>query len=134
MKVVLLIVLLIGAAFAVPSIRNRLAGPLDPVLAKLGPVGEKIRTPALRFNAHNEIQAIIGRLNEDKLQGRSVPAPNQFQRWVRDKMRGNIQDGKDPWGQPYYLIRARSQAIVGSAGQDMHAGTPDDIRITTPLK
>ena len=134
MKVLLLVLLLLGAAVTVPAIRNRLAGPLDPVLAKLGPLGEKIRTPALRFNAHNEIQAIIGRLNEDKLQGRAVPPPNQFQRWVRDKMRGNIQDGKDPWGQPYYLVRARTHAIVGSAGADMQAGTPDDIRITTSLK
>lgn len=134
MKVLLLVLLLLGAAFTVPAIRNRLAGPLDPVLARLGPVGEKVRNPVRRFNAFNEIQAIIGRLNEDKLQGRPVPPPNQFQRWIHDKMRGDIQDGRDPWGQPYYLVRSRGYATIGSAGQDMQAGTPDDIRDSTPLK
>jgi hypothetical protein len=134
MKVLLLLLLVIAAVATVPAIRNRLAGPLDPVLARLGPVGEKFRTPVLRFNAHNEIQAIIGRLNEDKLQGRTVPVPNQFQRWIHEKMRGDIQDGKDPWGQPYYLVRERGYATIGSPGQDMQAGTPDDIRDHTPLK
>ena len=134
MKVVLLLVLVIVAVATVPAIRNRLAGPLDPVLARLGPVGEKFRNPVRRFNAHNEIQAIIGRLNEDKLQGRTVPPPNQFQRWIHEKMRGDIQDGKDPWGQPYYMVRSRASATIGSAGQDMQPGTADDIRDSTPLK
>jgi hypothetical protein len=134
MKVLLLILLLIGAAFAVPSIRNRLAGPMDPLLARLGPVGEKIRTPARRFTAHNEIQAIIGRLNEEKLQGRSLPRPVQFRQWVHDKMRGDIQDGIDPWGQPYYYSRTRTHAVVGSAGADQQRDTQDDVRISTSLK
>ena len=134
MKVLLLIVLIVGAAFAVPSIRHRIAGPLDPVLGKLGPVGEKLRTPARRFKAHNEIQAIIGRMNEDKLMGRSLPTPVQVHKWVRDKMRGGIEDGLDPWGQQYYYSRSRSAATVGSMGQDMQRDTPDDIRISTSLK
>lgn len=134
MKVLLLLLVVIAAVATVPAIRNRIAGPLDPVLVRLGPVGEKLRTPVLRFNAHNEIQAIIGRLNEDKLQGRSVPVPNQFQRWIHEKMRGDIRDGKDPWGQPYYLVRSRGYATIGSAGQDMQAGTADDIRDHTPLQ
>lgn len=134
MKVLLLVLVLVGAAVAVPSIRHRLAGPLDPVLARLGPLGEKIRTPARRFNAHNELQAITGRLKEDRLMGRRIPTPRQFHAWVRAHMRGDIQDGIDPWGQPYYLTKSRTHFTVGSAGQDTLAGTPDDVRISTPLR
>jgi hypothetical protein len=66
--------------------------------------------------------------------GRPVPTPREFRTWVRGKMRGGIEDGLDPWGKPYYLTRSRTHFTVGSAAQDTLPGTPDDVRIDTPLR
>lgn len=134
MKAFLIIILLIGAAFGIPKIRNRIVGPLDPLLSKLGPIGEKIQTPARRYKANNEVTAMIRKLEDERSMRRQLPAPARFQAWVQTNMRALENDGLDPWGKPYYYIHTRQNMSVGSSAQDTLRDTPDDVRITVPLQ
>lgn len=134
MKLLLIIVLLVGAAFGIPAIRNRIAGPLDPVLSKLGPAGEKIKTPFQRWAAKNEATAIVQRLSEDNIQRKPLPTPRSFQDWVRQNIRSETDATTDPWGHPYYFVLTRQQMTVGSIGKDGQRNTPDDILATMPLQ
>jgi hypothetical protein len=132
MKTFLIVLLLIGAAFGIPPIRNRIIGPLDPVLSKLGPIGEKIATPAKRWEAGQEATLIIRRISENRQINKPVPTPLTFQGWLKANVRGLKRDGMDPWGHPYYYIHTRQNMTVGSQGQDRLRDTPDDVRITVP--
>lgn len=133
MKVFLILIVAIGAAFGIPSIRNRIAGPLDPVLSKLGPLGEKIQTPAKRWSAKNEADVIVRKVADLKDQNRPFPPPRQFTKWIQQNMRGLERKGMDPWGRPYYLERAQKQVTVGSVAQDGVYDTADDVRSTLPV-
>jgi hypothetical protein len=134
MKAILIIILLIGAAFGIPSIRNRIVGPLDPVLSKLGPAGEKIQNPARRYKASQEATAITRKLTDERSMRRPMPSPPRFPAWVQANMRSLEIDGLDPWGHPYYYIQTRQEMTVGSVAQDGVRDTPDDVRVTAPLK
>jgi hypothetical protein len=133
MKTFLIIVLLIGAAFGIPAIRNRIIGPLDPILSKLGPIGEKIQTPARRWSATQELTMILRRIGEDKNVNKPLPSPLSFQNWLKTNVRGLDNGGLDPWGRPYYYIHTRQNITVGSQAQDRLRDTPDDVRLTVPV-
>ena len=134
-KYILIFIVLVGAAFGIPAIRNRIAGPLDPLLSKLGPVGDKIQSPVRRWAAKNEEMLIIRKLAEHHNQQRDLPSPLAFQGWVKQHFRGVENDaGLDPWGRPYYLIHTRNQITVGSQGADRKRDTPDDVRVSVPLQ
>jgi hypothetical protein len=132
MKALLIIILLIGAAFGIPSIRNRIVGPLDPMLSKLGPAGEKIATPARRWQTNQEATLIIRRIADDRSLRKPVPTPLTFQNWLKANMRGLKWEGNDAWGHPYYYIHTRQNMTVGSHAQDGLRDTEDDIRVTLP--
>jgi hypothetical protein len=134
MKAFLIIMLLIGAAFGIPAIRNRIAGPLDPLLSKLGPIGEMVQTPTRRWTANQEAMAIAHKLTSDRANlNKPYPPPPQFYNWLKKNMRGLKNDGLDPWGNPYYFIHTRTEMTVGSHAQDGVRDTPDDVRFITPL-
>lgn len=133
LKIILIGAVIIGAMFGIPPIRNRIAGPLDPFLSKLGPVGEKIQAPARRWAAKNEEMLIIRKLAEDHNQNKGVPSPLAFQGWIKRNFHGGVKEGMDPWGRPYYLIHTRQQLTVGSQGPDRLRDSSDDIRVSVPL-
>jgi hypothetical protein len=132
-KAILIIILLIGAAFGIPAIRNRIVGPLDPILSKLGPIGEAVQTPTRRWTANQEAMLITRRIAEDHNLRKPGPSPLSFQNWVKANVRGLKADGMDPWGRPYYFIQTRQNMTVGSQGQDRLRDTEDDVRLTVPL-
>ena len=132
-KIIFVVVVLLGAAFGIPEIRNRIAGPLDPVLSKMGPVGDKVQAPARRWAARNEANIIIRKIAEAHNQNKDVPTPLRFQVWMKQNFRGGINEGRDPWGKPYYLIQTRSQITVGSQGPDRTQNTTDDVRVSVAL-
>ena len=132
MKALLIILLLIGAAFGIPSIRNRIVGPLDPLLSKLGPLGEKIATPARRWQVNQDHQLIFRRIAEERSLHRPMPAPRTFQSWLKTNVPGLKWGGNDPWGRPYYFIHNRQTTTVGSEGPDRVRDTSDDLRLTAP--
>ena len=134
-KYVVIFIFILGAAFGIPAIRNRIAGPLDPVLSKLGPIGEKIQTPTRRWATKNEEMLIIRKLAEQHNQQKEMPSPLAFQSWIKQNFKGRgTEAGLDPWGRPYYLIHTRNQITVGSQGADRRRETPDDIRVSVPLQ
>src|SRR5688572_22428889 len=132
MKAFLIVLLLIGAAFGIPSIRNRIVGPLDPLLSKMGPLGEKIATPARRWQADQEEKLILRRIEEERSQHRPMPAPRTFQSWLKTNVPDLNWKGNDPWGRPYYFIHNRQITTIGSEGPDRLRDTPDDVRLTAP--
>ena len=133
-KILFVVIIMLGAAFGIPQIRNRIVGPLDPVLSRMGPLGDKINAPAKRWAARNEINLIIRKLAEDHNQNRGTPSPLGFQGWLKQNFRGGINDGGDPWGRPYYLVHTANQITVGSQGADRLRNTPDDVRLSVPLQ
>ena len=134
-KFLVIFVLLLGAAFGIPPIRNRIAGPLDPVLSKLGPVGEKMQNPVRRWATKNEEMLIIRKLAEHHNQRRDMPSPLGFQGWIKQNFRSGSNDaGLDPWGRPYYLVHTRQRITVGSQGPDRKRDTSDDVRVSVPLQ
>lgn len=132
LKVAVVIVLLLGAAFGTPAIRNRITPVLAPVLDKLGPVGRKLGDPAKKLAARNEASFLLRKLAEEYQQNRELPTPLRFQVWVRLNTRGG-KGGMDPWGRPYYMIHANRQLAVGSPGPDRRRSTRDDIRVSVPF-
>ena len=132
MKWLIILVIAVGAAFGIPSIRARIAPPLEPVLARLGPIGRAIQTPAKRFNAKNEADVIVRKLADWKLRNLALPTERNFTKWIKQNMRGLEHDGMDPWGNPYYLVRAGKHMSVGSAAQDGIPKTDDDIIASAP--
>lgn len=133
LKVIVIAVVFLGAAFGIPAIRNRIAGPLDPVLSKLGPVGEKMQAPARKWAAKNEEMLIIRKLAEAHNQNKGIPSPLSFQSWIKANFHGGVKEGMDPWGRPYYLIHTKQQLTVGSQGPDRRRNSADDIRVSVPL-
>jgi hypothetical protein len=134
MKWVIILIIAVGAAFGIPSIRARIAPPLEPVLTRLGPIGKAIQTPAKRFNAKNEADVIVRKVADWKLQNRPMPTERGFTKWIQQNMRGLERDGMDPWGNPYYLVRADKHISVGSSAQDGVPHTDDDIRASAPTR
>lgn len=132
MKAFLIVILLIGAAFGIPTIRNRIVGPLDPLLSKLGPAGDRIANPARRWQASQEAMLILRRIAEDRNLNKPGPSPLTFQNWVKANVRGLKWQGNDPWGHPYYYIHTRQNMTVGSQAQDRLRDTEDDVRVTLP--
>lgn len=132
MKTFVVILLLIGAAFGIPSIRNRIVGPLDPLLSKIGPLGDKIATPARRWQADQEFKLILRRIEEERSLRRPMPAPRTFQSWLKTNVPALERQGNDPWGRPYYFIHNRQTTTIGSEGPDRIRDTPDDVRRSAP--
>lgn len=133
MKFLLILIVAIGAAFGIPSVRHRIMTPLEPVLVRVGPIGEKLATPARRWNAKNEAEVIARKVAEQKDLHRPFPTPRRFTQWIQQNMRGLERKGMDPWGNPYYLERTDRTITVGSAAQDGVPGTEDDVRVTVAI-
>ena len=133
-KIIFVVVVLIGAGFGIPQIRDRITPPLAPLLNRLGPIGDAVQNPTKRWAAKNEINLIIRKLAEDHNQNRGIPSPLGFHVWLRQNFRGGINDGGDPWGRPYYLIHTSSLVTVGSQGPDRQRDTSDDVRLSVPIR
>lgn len=132
LKFVVIFILILGAAFGVPSIRARISPPLLPVLEKLGPVGDKLQAPVKKWAASNEAHVLLRRLAADYAQNRTLPSPLRFQIWIKQNTKSG-KGGMDPWGRPYYMIHRAHELVVGSPGPDRIRDTADDVRAKAPL-
>jgi len=131
-KKLFILVVLMGFAWGYPPTRARMVLWLQPVLERLGPVGDAIVTPVERYSARQEVGFIIEQIRMHKNEGRELPDEGTFQRWI-DKRLSTKNQGRDPWNQPYYLLKVSGQVTVGSVGEDGARGTADDIRKTVPF-
>jgi hypothetical protein len=127
MKYLLVILIVLGFAWTIPSARVRIQEALEPLGAALRPAVDWALNPTRRAGAAREAQFILREIENQRQMGRGYPAPGGFQDWVRTTVE-SVDDGLDPWGEPYYLEMTRQHVIVGSAGPDRAIGTADDIR------
>jgi hypothetical protein len=132
MKMLLVVLILMGAAWAYPPSRERIAHAATPVLEKLGPVGERLLAPAKRYQARSELDFLVKQMKMDRDEARPLPDARTFPQWIQRK-RPSGGDENDPWDTPYYLIPASDGLSVVSAGPDRQRGTEDDIRESLPL-
>ena len=131
MRKILVIVVILAIAWAIPAVRGRISVAALPLLEKLGPVADFIVTPARRFAAKNAETNILRIIANDYNEGREVPDELTFQRWL--KRRASQVNPNDPWGRPYWLVRGRGVLTVGSSGADGRKDTSDDIKHSIPL-
>lgn len=130
-KPILVMLVVFGFLMGTPSTRSRIVSAAEPAMEKLGPVGRVVMRPFQGFTANTEVKFIGEQIKLARELGRDLPTERTFQDWVR--MRAKTRnDGKDPWGAPYFLTRGQQTMTVGSAGPDGKAKTADDITYTVP--
>lgn len=116
-KILLVILLALGIAMAVPSTRATLMEKASPVLN-----GFKAKMVPSRLDAMaNQLEARVRR---------GEGFPSSWESWLDRDFTG---DPKDPWGNVYYLQAGRRNFTVGSAGPDGVKGNADDIKLSRDL-
>ena len=126
MKALLLVIIVLGAAWAYPPSRERIAHAATPVLELLGPVGERLLAPAKRYQARSELDFLVNQMKMDRDEAKPLPDARTFPQWIKRK-RPSGGDEMDPWGTPYFLVPVSYGLSVVSAGPDRTRGTEDDI-------
>lgn len=126
-KMVLVVAVILGAAWSYGPTRQKMTNALVPVAERLGPVGELVLTPIRNYATQTEIEFIADQIEMHRTEGREVPNEKTFQSWMKKRVKTRY-DGRDAWGTPYFLLRREPQWTVGSAGRDGERGTADDIR------
>jgi hypothetical protein len=125
-------IVLLGFAWAWEPTRVRMIIAAKPALELMGPFGEKAMMPIERYSTRTELSFIADQITLSRTEGREVPDARSFQRWMKERVVTKNQ-GKDPWNQPYYLVRVGSMLTLGSIGEDGEQGTDDDIRKSLPF-
>lgn len=116
-KIILFLIVLLGAAMAIPSTRAKIEEAATPVMD-----GFRARLVPSRLSAMaDQLEARLKR-------GEGLPA--SWDGWLRRDYSGVPED---PWGNLYYLENGRRGFTVGSMGPDGEKGTEDDIRETRRL-
>lgn len=119
--------ILLGFAWSVPQVRGRIITALEPATAVLGPVGYRLQEPMRRYRAETDIKFLIDQLRMDRNEGKPVPSNTRaFNEWM-SKRRGAGDNGHDPWGRLYWLVRETGTVQVGSNGPDGERSTEDDL-------
>jgi hypothetical protein len=127
MKVLIIVLVLAGFAWAYPPTRARIVHGVEPALVRLGPVGTRLMIPVQRYTTAQEVEFIKNQIGLARMEGRELPDERTFPRWLAKRVVTRY-NGNDPWGSPYYLMRVNRTMTVGSMGQDRQRGTEDDIR------
>lgn len=93
---------------------ERLEGPMAPVL-----------TPYRELKTRSEMARLVSELVSDRNVGRTRPAPDEFQEFVRRRLGGEY--GLDHWGSPYIIYPDPDSLAVISPGPDLEYHTDDDL-------
>jgi hypothetical protein len=118
-KLLLVCILILGVAMAVPSTRAEIqARAVTPVMDAIG-----------RRLVPRRLDAMADQLDVRLGRGERLPTGN-FEAWLRRDYTG---PEADPWGNPWFLQAARRSYTVGSMGPDRQLGTGDDIVATRNL-
>lgn len=113
-RIVWVLLFLVAAVLLVPPLRERARPQIEWAL-----------TPIYRWEAKNRANEIGRTLERERSLGGAVPAPRDLTRFLTE--REGARAATDPWGQPFFLERSRTEFRVGSSGQDRTQGTGDDI-------
>ncbi len=116
-KLILLIILVLGIAMAVPSTRNAMMEKAAPVMngvkAKLVP---------------RRLETMADQLTVRVSRGEGFPG--SWEGWLKRDYSGVPED---PWGNLYYFQQGRGSFTVGSMGPDGVQNNEDDIKVTRQL-
>ncbi|HSJ13633.1 MAG TPA: hypothetical protein VK939_04405 [Longimicrobiales bacterium] len=116
----------LAALWTVPPVRARITLIAEPALERLGPVGERLITPAKVYATRNDLDALMRLVAIERNEMRPIPSDKDFPVWARRKWGEPI----DRWGTPYWIRQAPRTVILGSNGPDQKRGTEDDITQT----
>lgn len=112
-KIILILVVVFGAAMAIPSTRAKLEDAAAPAMnafrARIVP--GRLETMADQLEVRLE---------------RGEGFPGSWEGWLR---RDYSSVPEDPWGNLYYLESGRRGFTVGSSGADGVRGNEDDITV-----
>lgn len=125
----LIVLVLLGFAWSYPPSRRSMTNALAPALERLGPAGDWMMEPTRRYDARNEIEFIVDQIGMARTEGRPLPTARSFQQWLQQRVTTK-RGGKDPWGEPYYLVVVSGTLSVGSTGPDGARNTADDLKRT----
>ncbi len=118
-KLLLLCLLALGVAMAVPSTRAQIQErALTPIMDDIG-----------RRLVPRRLDAMANQLDVRLSRAERLPVDN-FSAWVRRDYTG---PERDPWDNPWYLQVGRRQYTVGSMGPDGQQGTDDDLTVSRNL-
>ena len=131
-KTLFIVVVLLGFAWGYPPTRARMVLRAQPVLERLGPVGEMVVRPVQRYSASQEVNFLLEQLQMHKTEGREIPDEKSFQNWIKRRV-STKNEGRDPWNNPYYLLKTSGRITIGTVGEDGKRGTEDDISKTIPF-
>ncbi|MEX0906724.1 MAG: type II secretion system protein GspG [Gemmatimonadota bacterium] len=132
MNRIVAIILVVAIIFAVPPLRARGAVLMEPVIERLGPVGDAIANPIRRYSANNKVKHVLNVIDNDRELGRRPPPkdPEAFNPWMRRRVPEDT--GLDPWGNQYWMQYGDRTVTIGSNGPDGVRGTEDDVAETAP--
>ncbi len=122
-RIILLLLILIGAIASVPALHERAAGPVSRVWAHFSPTVKRATDPVRASITQREENALVGQLRQIHSAGQPLPAPEGFQHWLG--LSSSV--GHDAWGHEYYLVVQGDAVWVGSPGPDGVRGNKDDI-------
>lgn len=123
----LVVLVAMGFAWSVPSVRGRIATAAAPALSLLGPVGSRMQEPMRRYQADTDLKFLVDQLKMASNEGRPLPTTGKpFTEWMSRKP-GAGERGKDPWGNYYWMERSTGVVLVGSNGKDGARDTEDDL-------
>jgi hypothetical protein len=129
-KKIIIVVVVIALIFAIPDVRSRVSTRAVPLLERLGPIGAMLLTPARRSATHHEVVEIARLISADQQEGRPLPGDNEnFTEWLQRRI--VREDGKDVWGNPFWIRMTGVTVRVGSDGPDGKRGTGDDVTHTS---
>lgn len=114
-KVILIILILLGAALYYPQTRPVVVDMFAPVI-----------NPVLTWQTKGEMDRVGRELQTLNREGGTLPAPGAgFQSWMDRNFVGGARS--DAWG-TLYTLRVWGDSIgIVSNGPDLEIGTPDDI-------
>jgi hypothetical protein len=121
-KVVLILLVLLGAAFYFPQTRPVVVDTLAPVM-----------NPVLTWQTRGEMEGIVRELQTMSREGGDLPTPGEsFDAWMLRNFMGGSKT--DAWGVNYTLRIWRDSIGIVSNGPDREIETPDDILETATVQ
>jgi hypothetical protein len=121
-RVIIILLILLGAATYFPQTRPYVQAVLGPVI-----------TPVLTWQTHGEMDRIARELESIHRQGQDLPtAGARFQNWMERQFMGGART--DAWGIDYSLRESRGSLAIVSNGPDREIGTPDDLEVTLSIR
>lgn len=114
-KLVLLLLLGLGAALYFPQTRPVVLDTMAPVL-----------NPVLIWQTNGEMDRIARELQRMNREGQTLPARGKaFNQWMDRNFQGGSR--QDAWGNDYSLVVWPDSVGVVSNGPDLELDTPDDL-------